>query len=319
MDENQNTATQQPEDDEINLIDLLIVVARNKKMILSTTFGVALLAAGLSLLMPNIYTATTRILSPQQNQSVASGLLNQLGGGALAGLVGGLGIKNPNDLYIAMMNSRNIMEKVARRFDLQNLYEKETMDETLKTLDDVSAITAGKDGTISVEVDNKDPVLAAAMANAFIEELNTLMQTFALTDAAQRRQFFETQMKPAKDKLTDAEITLDRTLNTSLKYLDAMRNLKYQEAVYEILAKQYEMAKLDEAKDSPLIQVLDKAVAPEEKTEPKRSLIIILSAMVAFFLAVIWAFIREGMARAEQQPEQEALMRQLRQALRWKS
>ena len=144
------------------------------------------------------------------------------------------------------------------------------------------------------------------------------MQTFALTEAAQRRQFFETQMKPAKDKLTDAEIALDRTLNTSVKYLDALRNLKYQEAVYEILARQFEMAKLDEAKDSPLIQVLDKAVAPERKSKPKRSLIVILSALVAFFLAMIWAFIREGLSRARQQPEQDERMCQLRQAFRWK-
>lgn len=290
-------------------------------MILGVTFAVALFAAGISLLMPNIYTATTRILPPQQSQSGASGLLNQLGGGALAGLAGGaLGLKSQNDLYIAMMGSRNIMEKIALRFNLQEVYEAKTMTQTLKTLGAASNMESGKkDGIITVEVNNKDPELAAAMANAFVEELDKLMHTFALTDAAQRRQFFESQMKPAKDKLTDAEIVLDRTPNTSLKYMDAMRNLKYQEAVYEILAKQFEMAKLDEAKDSPLIQVLDKAVAPEKKSKPKRSLIVILSALVAFFLAVIWAFIHEGLARAGQQPEQTALMGQLRQALRWKN
>ena len=96
------------------------------------------------------------------------------------------------------------------------------------------------------------------------------MQTFSLTDAAQKRTFFEQQLRQAKDKLTDAEIRLDRTLNTSLQYLDAVRNLKYQEAVWEILARQYEMSKLDEAKDYPLIQVLDTATPPEKKSKPKR-------------------------------------------------
>ena len=251
MTENQATSPQQPApaDDEINLLDLLIVFAKHKKMILSVTFGAALLATGISLLLPNIYTATSKILPPQSNQSssVNAVMLAQLGG--LAGAAGGaLGLKDPNALYVAMLKSRNVMEKVALRFDLQKVYEKKTITDTLKTLEKESSISAGKDGVITVEVNDKDPQRAAALANAYIEELNKLMQTFALTEASQRRQFFETQMKPAKDKLTDAEITLDKTPNTSLQYMDALRNLKYQEAVYEILSKQFEMAKLDEAK-----------------------------------------------------------------------
>ena len=307
MSENQktNNEAQQPEEDEINLLDLLIVLAKQKKVILGMTFGAALLAAGISVLLHNIYTGTAKILPPQSSQSssVNAIMLAQLGG--LAGAAGSaLGLKDPNALYLAMLKSRNIMEKVARRFDLQKVYDKKFMVDTLKALEKESSITAGKDGVITVEVDDEDPQRAAAMANAFIEELNKLMQTFALTEAAQRRQFFETQMKPAKDKLTDAEITLDKTPNTSLRYLDALRNLKYQEAVYEILAKQFEMAKLDEAKDAPLIQILDKATAPEKKSKPKRSLIVILATLVAFFLAVIWAFMKEAMLRAKQEPVQ---------------
>lgn len=326
MTENQrlNNEAQQPEDDEINLLDLLIVLARHKKMIMGVTFVAALLSVGISLLLPNIYTGTTRILPPQQYQSSASAMLGQLlggaGGGGVASIAGSaLGLKSPNDLYVAMLKSQTIKEKIARRFDLQKIYEQKTMTETLKVLDKNTMVTSGKDGLITVEVDDKDPKRAAEMANAFIEELDQLMQTFSLTDAAQRRQFFETQMKPAKDKLTDAEVLLDKTPNTSLHYMDALRNLKYQESIYEILAKQFEMAKLDEAKDSPLIQILDKATVPERKSKPKRSLIVILATLVGFFIAMLWAFIREGLSRARQQPEQEALLIQFRHALRWKS
>ena len=169
----------------------------------------------------------------------------------------------------------------------------------------------------SVWAADKNPERAAAMANAYIEELNKLMQTFALTEAAQRRQFFETQLKPAKDKLTDAEITLDRTPNTSLKYMDALRNMKYQEVIYEILAKQFEMAKLDEAKDAPLIQILDKAVTPERKSKPKRSMIVLLSALVAGFIGVLFAFIQEASEKAKANPEQAGRMRMLRKKLSW--
>jgi len=304
------------DDDEINLLDLLIVLARHKLMIAKVTVAAALLAVGISLLMTNIYTATTRILPPQQSQSSASAMiLSQLGG--LAGLAGSsLGLKNPNDLYVAMLNSRSIMEKIVQRFKLQTVYEAETLTDTLEALEDSTKISSGKDGVITVEVDDKDPQLAANIANAFIEELDKLMQTYSLTDASQKRTFFDQQLRQAKDKLTDAELILDKTLITSLQYIDAVRNLKYQEAVWEILAKQFEMAKLDEAKDFPLIQILDKATPPEKKTKPKRSLIVILATLVAFFLAVIWAFITESLQRAKEQPEQAERLTALRNAFR---
>lgn len=319
MSENQ-TAVQQPnppDEDEINLLDLLLVLARHKKMIAKATIAAALLSIGISLLLPNIYTATAKILPPQQSESSAGALLSQLGG--LAGMAGSsLGIKNPNDLYVAMLMSRATTEKIARRFDLQNLYEQETMDETLEELAKKVVVTAGEDGIITVEVDDEDPKRAADMANVFIEELGRMMQTYSLTDAAQKRTFFDQQLRQAKDRLTDAELVLDKTPNTSLEYLDALRNLKYQEAVWEILAKQFEMAKLDEAKDYPLIQILDKAILPEKKSKPKRSLIVILATLVACFLAVIWAFIREGLTRTNDDPEQQGRMQELRQAFRWR-
>ena len=307
-----------PDDDEINLLDLLIVLAKHKAMILKVTLGAALLAVGVTLLMSDIYTGTARILSPQQSQSSASALLGQLGG--LAGLAGGaMGIKNPADIYLAMLKSRTLMGKIANRFGLQQLYKAKTLTDTLKALENNSTFTAGKDGVITVEVSDLDPKRAADMANAFVEELAKLMQNFALTDASQKRIFFDQQMKQAQDKLTNAEIHLDKTPNTNLQYMDAVRNVKYQEAVWEILAKQFEMSKLDEAKDFPLIQVLDQATPPENKSKPKRSMIVILATLLAFFLAVLLAFVRESVLRAKQQPEQAERMQILCNAFKWRA
>ena len=304
-------------DDEINLLDLLLVLAKNKVMILAVTFVAALLAIGYAFSLPSIYTSSAKLLPPQQGQSSASAMLGQLGG--LAGLAGGsLGIKNPNDLYLAMLKSRTMMEKIAYRFDLQKIYETKTVTDTLNKLEGNSIFTSGKDGIITVEVSDLDPKRAAEMANAYVEELNTMMQTNAVTDASLKRTFFEQQLRQARDKLTDAEIHLDKTPNTSLQYLDAMRNLKYQEALWEILAKQFAMAKMDEAKDFPLVQVLDNAIPPEKKAKPKRSQIVILTTLVAFFLAVIWAFVREAAQRAKEQPEQAARWTELRGAFRFK-
>lgn len=307
----------QPDADEINLLDLLIVLAKHKKRIIGVTLAAALMAVGYALSLPNIYTATAKILPPQ-SQSSASAMLSQLGG--LAGMAGSsLGIKNPNDLYIAMLKSRSLMEKVVKRVDLQKVYGQETLNRAMSVLEGSMVVSSGKDGVITVEVSDKDPQLAANLANIFIEELNKLLQTYSLTDAAQKRTFFDQQLRQAKDRLTDAELALDKTPNTSLKYLDALRNLKYQEAVWEMLAKQFEMAKLDEAKDFPLIQVLDKAMPPEKKSKPKRSMVVMLATLVAFFLAVIWAFISEALARSGSDPEQGVRLQELRRAFRWRT
>jgi len=308
----------QPDDDEINLLDLLIVLAKRKKMIIGVTFAASVAAIGYALSLANIYTATTKILPPQQSQSSASAMLSQLGG--LAGMAGSsLGIKNPNDLYVAMLKSRSVMEKVVKRVDLQKVYGQETLNGAMSALEGSTVISSDKGGFIVVEVSDKDPQLAANLANTFIEELNKLLQTNLLTDASQKRTFLEQQLRQAKNKLTDAELVLDKTPNTSLQYLDALRNLKYQEALWEILVKQFEMAKMDEAKDFPLIQVLDKATPPENKSKPKRSLIVMLATLAAFFLAVIWAFVSEAWARSGSDPEQGARLQELRRAFRWRA
>ncbi len=307
----------QHDDDGINFIDLLIVLASHKKMIIGVTLAAVLLGVWYSLRLPNIYTGRARILPPQQSQSSANSLLNQLGG--LAGAAGGsLGLKNPGGIYIAMLQSRTPMENVAKRFDLQNVYGQKTVAGTLMALEGNTSISASKEGIITVEVSDLEPKRAAEMANAFVEELNKLIQNFALTDAGQRRAFFEQQLKQARNKLTDAELVLDKTPNTSLRYLDAVRNLKYQEALWEILAKQFEMAKLDEAKDYPLIQILDSAIPPDRKSKPVRSKIVFLAGLVAFILTVILAFISESMSRTRQRPEQLQRMHALRNAFKWR-
>src|SRR5712664_2526974 len=113
--ENPKDTSPAAEDDEISLLDLLIVLAKHKRIVLGVPFIVAIVAAIISLLLPNIYTGTTRILPPQQSASAASALLNQLGGvlGGLGGVAGAaLGVRNPNDLYVAMLKSRTVADNM---------------------------------------------------------------------------------------------------------------------------------------------------------------------------------------------------------------
>jgi uncharacterized protein involved in exopolysaccharide biosynthesis len=382
------------DDDEISLLDLLIVLAKHKKMIAGVTFGVAVLAVIVSLLLPNIYTGTAKVLPPQQSQSTAAMLLGQLGG--LAGLAGGsVGIKNPNDLYVGMLKGRTVADNIIDRFELQKLYDKDTMVETRKEFASNSSITAGKDGLITIEFDDEDPKRAAAIANAYVEALDKLTQSLAVTEAAQRRLFFERQLMQAKEDLSKAEVALKvtqeqtgliklddqgraiieavaalrgqisakevelramRTFTTEnnpdyirtqqqlaglrteltkleraqisgggdillptgkvpeagLEYLRKFRDVKYNETIFELLAKQFEAAKIDEAKEAAIIQVVDQAIAPDRKSKPKRAVLVIVATFIAGLTASLLAFIREARERASQDPRQAARLAALR-------
>jgi tyrosine-protein kinase Etk/Wzc len=370
------------EDDEISLLDILIVLAKHKKLIFGLPFLSAVIAAGISLMMPNWYTATGKLLPPQQSQSGAMALIGQLG--ALGGGASqALGLKNPSDIFVAMLNSRTVADAIIERFKLKEVYDQELSDDTRKVLGKNVNISAGRDSVITIDVEDKLPKRAAEMANAYVEELEKLTQRLAVGEAGQRRLFFEQQLKQAKDDLTKAEAELTkfqiekRVLNPQgqasltisaaaglqaqiaakevqimslksfatqdnpdlrraqeelsglraqlakvggssdsgdvllsmgkapqqgLEYLRIFRNMKYSETLYELLARQYEMARIDEAKEATLIQVLDKAIEPERKSRPKRALIVILTTLASGVLAIALAFAMESLARATVDP-----------------
>ena len=383
-------------EDEISLLDLLIVLAKHKKLILGLSFVVAVLAAGISLLLPNIYTGTTKIMPPQQNQLAGAAMLAQLGGG-LGGLAGGVaGLKNPSDLYVGMLKSRTVADNIIQRFGLTQLYDVDYLSEARKHLEKVSDVTSGKDGIITVEVDDKDPKRAADLANAYADELLKLTQVLAVTEASQRRLFFERQLAQAKDNLTKAEVSARQALQQgglvkvddqgrgmvettarlsaqitvkevqigamrtfaadrnpdlllaqqeleSMKHelakiegagatksatlgptgqgienLRLLREVKYHEVIFELLAQQYGLAKIDEAKDSTVVQVMDKAIEPDRRSKPKRLLIVLLSALVAGFLAALWAFVREAIVKARSDPQQAARLEALNRYRAWR-
>src|SRR6266571_4922944 len=398
--ENPKDTSPAAEDDEVSLLDLLIVLAKHKRIVLGVPFVAAVVAAIISLLLPNVYTGTARILPPQQSASAASALLNQLGGalGGLAGAAGGtLGIRNPNDLYVGMLKSRTVADNLIVRFELAKVYDEDYLSETRKRLAKETTITSGRDGIIAIEVDDKNPKRAADLANAYVDELMKLTKVLAVTEASQRRLFFERQLLQVKDNLTAAEMTarqglqkgglaqvdaqgrsmievtarlraqisakevqigsmrtfaaegnpeLQRTQqeldalrrelarvegsspiaaggkgeasgSSGLDNLGRLRDVKYYEFLYELLAKQYELAKIDEAKDATIIQVLDKAIEPERRSRPKRSVIVTLASLVAGVLGILTAFGMEGLARVFSEPRGAERARILRSYLHW--
>ena len=195
------------ESDEINLMDLVLVIAKHNRFILKLTGGVAILSVIYALLQPNIYTGKTVVMPPQQASSSASALLGQLGG--LAGMAGGaIGVKNPSDLYVGMLKSRTLADALIERFKLEDLYKAKTRTSARLVLEGATVVSAGKDGFIAVEFSDKDPKLAAAIANAYVDELDRLSQTIAVTEAAKRRLFYEKQLKGVREGLDLAELAM---------------------------------------------------------------------------------------------------------------
>jgi uncharacterized protein involved in exopolysaccharide biosynthesis len=189
-------------------LDLLVLAAENWKKLVYIPLAVGVLALGITFLVPKTYTATARLMVPQQTNSAAAMLLMQAGElGGLASAASGL--KNPADQYVGLLASRSIADNIIRKFDLIALYEADTLDDARLELEDNVGLLAGvKDGIVSVSVDDHDPERAAQMANAYVAELKALLSRAAVTEAGQRRQFFDAQLKTVQNNLLKAETAL---------------------------------------------------------------------------------------------------------------
>lgn len=207
MSELNQTATNpaEPEDDEISLIDLAIALGEEKKTLFAVPAITTTLAIVVSLLMTPIFTAKTVMMPPQQQQSGAASALASLGG--LAGLAGAAaGIKSPDEMYVAFMQSEGLQNAVIKRLNLQERYEAKTLTDTRTELKEKVKISPDKkSGLITIEADDKDPAFAAQLANIHVEELRNLLGRLAVTDAQQRRVFYEQQIKKVQEELAAAE------------------------------------------------------------------------------------------------------------------
>ncbi len=193
------------EEDEISLLDLAIALGEEKKTLFTIPAITTTLAIVVSLLMTPIFTAKTVMMPPQQQQSGTASALASLG--ALAGLAGGAaGIKSPDDMYIAFMQGENLQNAVIDKLKLQERYEKKTLFETREHLKQIVKIASDKKaGLITIEADDKDPEFAAKLANMYVEELRNLMGRLAVTDAQQRRVFYEQAIAKTQNELAEAE------------------------------------------------------------------------------------------------------------------
>jgi uncharacterized protein involved in exopolysaccharide biosynthesis len=360
---------------EINLRDVVALLLKEKKTILRfIVVTVALAAIAVFFVLKPMYTAESVFLPPQNSpgSGMAAQLASQLGAlgvGALGGL------KNPGDVYLGILGSRTVADSLIKQFDLHKVYGTDKQSDTIKKLKRRSTFTSGKNTLITISVDDHDPKRAADLANAYMDALRDQNGRLALSDASQRRLFFEEQLEREKNALADAEVELKKTqektgliapigqaqveieaiahlraqiasdqvalqalrqgateqnpqvvrLQTeidglqdqlkrlesdpatrdpgnvqpptsrvpelALEYVRKQRDVKYHEALFEMIAKQYEAARLDESRDAPLLQVIDRAVVPDQRSSPQRAITLIISLILGALLGAAWVIL----------------------------
>ena len=410
MIEPQNNQVKVVEAEEIHLLDYLIVLAKHSRMIIFVSAVVTVLTYLVLFVSPNQYTATVRILPPQQKLTLSAQLLNSLGGvgtpGApLAGAMGGggmaaslLGLKSPGELYAGMMTGNTISDRIIELFKLRQ--QAKYIEDARKSLRGrVNIRVDRKDGLITVEVTDKDPKRAAAIANAFPEELDRLLQGLTIQEASGRLTFLEkersqvnqnlalaentlrafseknsvlqidtqtrgvleyiarlraeidakevqiqvmrqqatsfnydmvrleTEVQGLKSKLKTAESQYDQVsvgdvfLTTSkvpalgLEYLRLYREVKFQEGLYQFYIKMVELARLDMVKDVATVQLVDRALPPEKRSN-KRLPLTLMTGIMTFFMLSFVVIIRESLGKAVRSESEILRWRELRQEVR---
>jgi uncharacterized protein involved in exopolysaccharide biosynthesis len=201
---------------ETTVLDLLASLARRRWTLALMPLVAAAAALGSTYLLPPVYTAKTTFIPPQAPQSsMASALAASLGNlGSLTGATTGL--RTPADQYVALLESETIRERIVQAFNLSAQYRSDTAEEARLQLSRlVRAGVRKKDGLIAIEVDDPSPVRAAEMANRFVKELLATSNSMTVTEAQQRRVFFQKRLDEARDRVSAAQRTLEQTGFTS--------------------------------------------------------------------------------------------------------
>jgi capsule polysaccharide export protein KpsE/RkpR len=383
----------------IDTISLLLVLFRHKKTVLRYA-GVALFLSVILVffVIKPLYTAEAVFIPPQTSPgSAMSQLAGQLGSLGVAG--GLMGLKTPADIYLGILQSRTVADDIIARFNLQEVYKAKKISRAEKMLQANAKFVAGKNTLIRITVDDDDPNRAAAIANGFLDELQSQNGRLALTEASQRRLFFEQQLDKEKNALADAEVELRKTQESTglivptgqmqleigtianiraqitsreiqlaslrqgatdqnpevvriqteigqlhqqlqrlqdnsqksspgntevptakvpalaLEYIRKQREVKYHEMLFESLAKQYEMARLDESREAPLLQVVDRAIVPDTKSGPHRLLLMIAFTLFGAVIGSVVVFLRYYVSLMKQNSDTAERLRSLSEAI----
>jgi capsule polysaccharide export protein KpsE/RkpR len=368
----------------------------DRRFLAKATMVGALIGTVLAFALPTRFESSTQLMPPDSQSSTGMAMLASLmgksiGGVGLGGVAGDLlGMKSSGAVFVGVLRSRTVEDRIIDRFDLQKVYAKRTMEDTRRRLAEKTDIAEErKSGIISITVTDHDPSRSAAIAEAYVEELDRLVGQLSTSAAHKQRVFLEKRLSEVKQDLESAEKEFSQfaSKNTAIDikeqgkamveaaallqgqliaaqseleaarqiytdnnvrvkasqariselqkrlqelggsdepgasaaetksaapypsirklpllgvtYADLYRRTKVDEAVFEVLTQQYEMAKMEEAKDTPSVKVLDVAKIPEKKSFPPRLLVIFLCTVTTLAGAALISVVNDRWRRTD--------------------
>ena len=393
---------------------LRLLWERRQFFVRATAIGL-IVSTLIALVIPNQYTSTTQLMPPETQSTSGMAMMAALaakGGAGLGSMAGDLlGFKTTGALFVGVLRSQTSQDHLVQEFDLRKAYGKRLVMDARTKLDENTSISEDrKSGIITISVTDRSSQRAAALANAYVDQLNSLVVDLSTSAAHRQRVFLGERLKVVKQDLDDASNqlaqfssknnTLDiqqegkamldvaanlagqmvaaqaqleglrriytdnnprvqslsarvgelrrqleklsgvnskpgqnpETLHTSsgdmpypsirnlpllgVKYADYYRHAKIQETVYELLTQQYELAKVEEAKETPSVRVLDPARIPERKSFPPRLLIIFLGTFMIFAFSLVWVLGSTGWDEVDPVDPRKILLQEVAGTLR---
>jgi len=379
----ETTAVLHPLNRQENALASLRLLWGHRKFLLRAGSHALLASTLIALIIPVRYESVTRLMPPEGQSGSGLGMLaamaGRAGGADLGGIAGDLlGVKNSGALFVGILASQTVQDRLIEQFDLRHVYWVSKMEDARERLAEHTSVSEDrKSGIITIAVTDHDPKRAAAMAQAYVNELDRLVAQVSTSSARRERIFLEERLEkvkadldtaaknfsefasknsaidiPAQGKaMVEAAATLqgqliaaqaelsgleqlytnnnvrvravqarvnelrnklnelgsagtqggsqsENSLYPSIRklpllgvtYADLYRQTKIQETVYELLTQQYELAKVEEAKEIPSVKVLDPAIVPTKKSFPPRMLIVLLGTALVMAVAVTWVF-----------------------------
>ena len=376
---------------ETGLLPYLRMFWERRRFLFRAVLCACVASALVAVLIPNRYHSTTRLMPPDSQSTTGLGILAALSGGFTGGVsgkaglsgLGGLasdlmGVKSSGALFVGIIGSETVQDHLIEQFNLRKrLFWTSTIESTrLRLAAHTDVSEDRKSGIITIGISDRDPKRAAAMARAYVTELDRLVAQVSTSSARRERIFLEERLKTVKADLdtsakdfsdfaskntaidipaqgkamveaaanlqgrliaAQAELSglqqiytnnnvrvraaaarvseLQQKLNEigggdsqgntkdaaalypsirklpvlGVTYADLFLKTKMQSTIFELLTQQYELAKVQEAKEIPSVKVLDPAVVPTEKSFPPRLLIIVLGTILGFGFAAIWS------------------------------
>ena len=363
------------------MLFIVRTIVQWRRFILAAGLITAAVAAVVSFLLPTWYTANTSVFPPETGgpmsgyaqllqQTLQIPIVTPSAGGA-----------RPGTIYIDILLSRRVGEKLVEEFDLKNVYKTEFMTDAIEALHSHTFFSLLENGLLKVSFEDRSPERAAAIANRYVNLLDEFNRNLNVTRASRTREFVAGQLEIHEGKLREAEEDLrkfqeehqalelgqqttsaidivasltaqavameidldilqqyasqsseeyirkkkqydeilsqlqkfkadstrsdtdfvrsyfpsfDRLPELGLELARRLRRLKIEEAVYRLLVEEYQKARIEEARDTPTVQVLDTANPPELRSRPKRKMIVIFGGIVGLGWSTLFSVFLSG-------------------------